>query len=205
MVGMYSVLSFWLSWISLSVAWAIPEFRLAPTSAEFDYAAKNRACMPYMQGMTMCFLAFDAQKQSATYVLNSNLQEWNLKLLSVLQLVETPSLEYVNTKRYTVQQIDGVKEVYYASHMHDGWDGAGWLHPLELQQIVGGEVLVAQPQDDLFMFWAKTSVGLHQVLVSGVKRVYESSATPVSPYVYQWNGSAWVVWGEAVRKPEVAP
>ena len=102
--------------------------------------------------------------------------------------------------RYVQQSISGTSAVYWASGLMDGLDGAGWLHPKQLEAIAGGPVFVAQPLPGTFFFWLKSADTAHKKMAVGIKELYTSTDERLSPLIYHWDGEHWVVWGEAVQK-----
>ena len=73
---------------------------------------------------------------------------------------------------------------------------------VELVELVGGTVLAAIPDSGSCLFWSKETeeleAGFNLVVAVGVVKLYEQSSHPVSKYIYQWSGSSWELWGEAI-------
>jgi|GEM_PF-5278817 len=120
----------------------------------------------------------------------------------LLDQMRRQSIDSVVKTRFSFQSMDGSEQGYWATGVQDGFDAAGWLHPQKLERIAGGPVMAAQPSRGTFCFWSKLSTDIHKNMAVGIKETYQSSSSPVSPKIYQWDGEQWTVWGEAVPATE---
>ena len=202
----------WL-WASTILCWAEPTFRLAPMSTDAVAAQREKAkesgdlqaswaCHVFVEKIDFCFI-LDTSEENMPYVTEGMLQDLQLTKSNLWDWMEKNGQSYVNVTRYSQEKVDGVDGYYFASTYLDGRDALGWFYPEKLQKMVGGEVLAAQPDRGVFLFWNHQMPELTRAVTIGVKEVYKQAAHPISPYVYIWNGQSWQVWGEAVEKESI--
>ena len=192
----------------LSLAFAYPEIRMAPSSPTLpkqyqEYIESKGekysplSCTDFAEGMLLCFRYVDGEK--LPYVQQQNLEQWDAKLEQIQTSAKDFAKQYVTSDRYTFQKIEGMDGGYWASAKKDGWDASGLFYPAQLQQMVGRKFLMAVPQAGMFLFWGQGNPAIDRVIAIGVKEIYKEAKQPVSPYIYEWGGEKWDVWGEAVE------
>lgn len=195
----------------LAQAFAYPEIRPAPMAVdivekyresqkESGKRGSDLACQDFAEGLKLCFRY--VSEASLKMVHEKDLKKWEATLEQLHDSVQDKSGKYVYAKRYQFQEMEDVSGGFWASAMKDGWDAAGLFQPKKLEQLVGKKIFMAIPQSGMFIFWEQGSPNLNKAIATGVKETYKSASFPISPYIYQWNGEKWVVWGEAVEKKQ---
>lgn len=195
----------------LSQAFAYPEIRPAPMSNDIiekyrSYQKTNGekssalVCQDFAEGLNLCFRY--VSETSLAMVHQKDLRKWDATLDQISVSVKDSSLKYIKADRYFFQEMEDRSGGFWASATQDGWDAAGLFHPKMLEDLVGKKVFVAIPQSGMFIFWEQGNPILNKSVAAGVKESYKAASFPISPYIYQWNGEKWVVWGEAIERKE---
>ena len=194
---------FFFSIILLAVSEPDLNWRVSILSSEMK-AQKDRSiddssllCEYFTERLYLCPLQVNENKLEYTKITKREESFGDNDWLNVVSENTKPQLD---PARYVQQSIPGTSTVYWASGLMDGLDGAGWLHPKQLEAIAGGPILVAQPLPGTFFFWLKSANSAHKKMAVGIKELYTSSNEPLSPLIYHWDGDNWLVWGEAVQK-----
>ena len=93
--------------------------------------------------------------------------------------------------------VEGFKQVYWLANEGDGRDHVPMLFPAALAAKVGKGVVVAVPARGVLVAWVPGDLVFDKVVAVGVRKMYDTLESPVSPLIYQWDGERWAVWGEA--------
>ncbi len=84
----------------------------------------------------------------------------------------------------------------------DGWAAAGLLRPDLVAQRLGGlPIRVAMPAQGLLVAYKPMGPALDRVMAIGVREMHDASERRLSPKVFEWDGTAWSPFGEAVPTP----
>ncbi len=100
-------------------------------------------------------------------------------------------------KRLEPVKVEGFETPYWVAMTGDGRDHAALLHPDALRKRLGGDFVVAVPARGVLVAWIPGDVVFDKIVAVGVRRMYDTLPSPVSPVLYRWNGEAWITWGEA--------
>ena len=182
---------------SLLNAETTPQYRLSIVQPEFKHQFDNNGtsiwCEYVAERLEACLLK--KMGSSLKYVPLAERPKGDWKTLIDGEIKpETYQTQFVS------QPIKGTTSTYYARGLQDGLDGFGWLYPISLRDMVGSEVLVAQPMSGAFFVWSKDSMEANKIMAIAIKELYSTADKPVSPYIYHWKDEEWTVWGEAVKK-----
>ena len=99
-------------------------------------------------------------------------------------------------------RVGGMAHRYLSLTTPDGWAVAGLLRPDVLSKRLGGvPIRVAMPAQGLLVAWKPSCFELDRVMAVGVRELYEEQPRRLSPKVFQWDGTSWSAFGQAVPRP----
>ncbi len=156
------------------------------------------ACEPLWPGVSLlCFRVWEGGERR--WVESSDLERWGVGIpeLKAALAKQAPS----HLKDAEIVEVGGMSEKYLRLADGDGWAAAALLAPQDLAARVGERpIRAALPGEGVLLAWKGGSEELDRVMAVGVRELYEGASGGLSPVVYQWDGKAWLPFGEAVPR-----
>jgi len=154
------------------------------------------ACDILLPGALMlCFRVWE--DGALSWVDASDLARWQETTASLRAHVVARSAEQVNEA--PLVGVRGLAARYVQHASGEGWAVAGLLAPEALAARAGGRpVRAALPGQDVLVAWAAGTPELDKVMAVGVRELFDKRPRPLTPRVFQWDGGAWLPFGEAV-------
>lgn len=157
------------------------------------------ACDPLLPGtVLLCFRVWEDGKRR--WVDAADLPKWDVTTGALRAHVTAAAEAQLEAAEWVpVAEM----EARYLRHVDgDGWAVSGLLAPHALATRLGAESLrAAIPAQGVLLAWAPGSTDLEKVMAVGAREVFDGQSDRITPKVYQWDGTAWLPFGEAVPAP----
>lgn len=207
---MVPAILWWTAWMATGAAAGAPE-GLRPVAASPDtpqrYAAwraaegkapEALACEVLWPEALVCLRVWEDGKRR--WASSADLARWGVDLPAARQALAEAAARHVRSAPFV--PIDGMEARYLRIADGDGWAAAGLLRPDLLAERLGGLPLrVAIPADSVLVAWRDQGPEVDKVMAVGVRELFERQPGPVTPKVYQWDGTRWTPFGQAVPAP----
>lgn len=166
-------------------------WRLVERMAEDDLA-----CDPIWPGTALlCFRIWE--NGARRWVGTSDLRKWSTNPAALAEQVRARAAQKLAAAELV--PIEGMDASYLRLVDGDGWAASGVLRPDVLAERLGGlPIRVAVPADSVLVAWRSQGREIDQVMAVGVRELYDQQKGGVSPQIRQWDGEAWLPFGEAL-------
>jgi hypothetical protein len=162
-------------------------------------AEATLACRNFAEDLLLCFRWKDGAVTRR--LTDADLRRLGVSLAEVEKQATALSEAAMDASRLRARTVEGVEGSYFVAEVGDGLDAAPFLAPEALERLVGPSPVLASPADGVVLAWVPGRSELDTVVAVGLRRAHDGADHPVSARAYQWDGGAWVVWGEAVPAP----
>lgn len=185
---------------------------LAPVDAPESYRAWREGrglppddllCEPAWPGLALlCYRVWEGSRRR--WVTRSDLAGWGVDLPSLHAAVADASKVSIGAAELV--GVEGMDARYLRLVDGDGWAAVGFLHPEGVAQKLGGvPIRVAVPAEGVLVAWRPDGLDLDRVMSVGVRELFDAQPGGVTPVVMQWDGRAWLPFGQATPKVPEAP
>lgn len=160
------------------------------------------ACVPGIAGTNLVCLRV-WERATRRWVLTSDLAAWGTTAEALLRTVADQGPQ--GLARAELVPVEGSTDTYLRLVDPD-WAAVAFLRPdLVVARLGGGAVRVAVPEDRVLLAWRADPPGevseLDRVMAVGVHEWFTAGASPVSPWVFTWDGQTWTPFVRAVPRP----
>jgi hypothetical protein len=178
-----------------------PGLEASDVSAQYaSWARKNRvrgaaaelACLPFLSTAQLCFTHVVGDRR--VYYTAADTQA------PMTLLKEAAGDEASAISLLAPAYVDGFSPRYF-SVSGEPRAHAALLFPEALEQRLGGKCVVGIPARGVLLAWVPGDLDFDKVMAVGVKKLYDSLPNAVTSVLYTFDGTSWVVWGEALEEP----
>jgi len=154
-------------------------------------------CRPAFDEVLFCLT--ELQADGWRYATAADLQAWG-KTSEELHRVAVERMRALPLKsRLSSQRVQGVQGQMWLSNINDGQDAALLLSPAAIQEVLGGEAVVAVPTQGVAVMWKPGEPMMDKVAAVGARKLFEDAGHPISPKIFIWGEEGWEVWAEVVK------